>query len=99
MVKKRSGNLEPFLRDKIFLSIYRSVDHLTDPITKTNHLTNTVLRHIQKDNELTSATITSVKLSSIICNVLKHYNAAASVRYLAFQTKLQLPTEVRHLFL
>jgi transcriptional regulator NrdR family protein len=99
MIKKRGGNAEAFLKDKLFLSIYRSVDHLDDPIAKASHLTNTVLRRIQKDNILDSATITSTKLSAITNDVLKHYNAASSVRYLSFQTKLQLPGEVRRLFL
>ena len=38
--KKRSGIIENFERDKLFMSIYRSIDHLPDPIKLSRELTD-----------------------------------------------------------
>jgi transcriptional regulator NrdR family protein len=93
-VAKRNSKIEPFVRDKLFLSIYRSVDHLDKPVFVSTHLTNNVLRHILKLKPL-NPVVSSANIADITAKVLKNYNAAASVRYLSFQTQLSKPIDVR----
>jgi len=93
MVEKQNGTIEPFARDKLFLSIYKAVDHLRQPVISAGHLTNTVLRHLQKRPLLSPMPTKSI--SSAVSLVLKRYDAAASVRYLSFQTPLHLLKDIR----
>ena len=91
-VQKRKQPIEPFLRDKLFLSIYQSVSHLEKSATLAQQLTSTVLRHILK--EISGPIISTDKIAIITAQVLKRYNAAAAVRYLSFQKQLQRPSDI-----
>jgi len=91
-VQKRGRSIEPFLRDKLFLSIYQSVSHLKNPIDTAHQLTNTVLRHILK--EISGPTISTDKIAILTTQVLKRYNAAAAVRYLSFQKQMPRPSDI-----
>lgn len=93
-VEKRKGHYQPFLRDKLYLSIYKAVDHLDEPSHIATHLTNTVLRHILTTKPL-SPVVTSSEIAHKVAAVLKRFNAAASVRYLSFQTNMQLANDIR----
>lgn len=93
-VEKKDGSYQPFIRDKLFLSVYRSVDHLDSPTESAHHLTSTILRLILKPKPL-SPIITSQTIATNSVIVLKRFNAAASVRYLSFQTNLKLANDVR----
>lgn len=93
-VEKLSGKYEPFERDKLFLSIYQSIDHLPSAALSAKSLTATVLRHITKTKPL-DPVVSSSKIAQQTAMVLKRFNAAASVRYLSFQTNLQLANDVR----
>jgi transcriptional regulator NrdR family protein len=93
-VQKRQQPIEPFLRDKLFLSIYQSISHLKEPVAQAHYLTNTVLRHILK--EVDGPLITTDKIALITVQTLKRYNAAAAVRYLAFQKPMPRPSDINH---
>jgi transcriptional repressor NrdR len=93
-VEKRNGTYQPFLRDKLYLSIYKAVDHLDTPSNTASHLTNTVLRHILKTKPL-SPVVPSSDIAHKVAAILKRFNAAASVRYLSFQTNMQLANDIR----
>lgn len=94
MIKKRSGKIESLARDKLFLSIYRSIDHLEKPIYSSTHLTNSVLRHILNIKPL-DPIISSSQIADITAKIIKNYDAAGSVRYLSFQAKMKRPIDVR----
>ena len=91
-VHKRDKQIEPFVRDKLFLSIYQSVRHLDSPTIIATNLTTTVLRHMLKN--LSGPLISSDQLAKLVCQTLKQYDAAGAVRYLSFQTKLQIPSDI-----
>lgn len=93
-VEKRSGSYEPFYRDKLYLSVYKAIDHLDNPATTANHLTLNILRHIYKQKPF-SAIVPSSIIASQTTLALKRFNAAASVRYLSFQTSMPLANDVR----
>ena len=92
--KKRSGTLEHFERDKLFLSIYRSIDHLPESIGLARELTDTVLSKLFRKKPM-SPIIETREISIITAQTLKAYNAAASVRYLSFQTDMKRSNDVR----
>ncbi len=96
-VEKKNGSYEPFKKDKLFLSVYRSVDHINNPVDVASGLTATVLRHMLKSKPLL-ASIPSGDIAKHTSAVLKRYNAAAAVRYLSFQANMQLPNDVRRTF-
>ena len=93
-VEKRNGLYEPFEQAKLFCSIYKAIDHLPNAPTTAQHLTNTVLRHLVSVKPL-DPVIGSEKIAKDTATVLKRFNAASSIRYLSFQTNLQLPNDVR----
>jgi transcriptional regulator NrdR family protein len=92
--KKRSGTLEHFERDKLFLSIYRSVDHLPESIGLARELTDTVLGKLFRKKPM-SPIIDTFEISRLTAQTLKAFNAASSVRYLSFQADMRLANDVR----
>lgn len=92
--KKRSGTIEHFERDKLFLSIYRSVDHLEDPIRIARELTDTILGKLFYKKPM-SPIIATTEVAAAATQTLKAFNAAASVRYLSFQADMRLSGDVR----
>ena len=94
-IQKKDGSLEPFYRDKLYLSIYRAIDHLKNPKITASSLTNTVLRRVFKLKG--NGIIDSNQLSTITAHTIKLYDAAAGVRYLSFKSPTQLPNDVRRL--
>jgi transcriptional repressor NrdR len=43
LVKQRSGTLEPFQRDKLFVSVYNSCQHRKTALTDAGSLTDTII--------------------------------------------------------
>lgn len=78
----RSGRLEPFSRDKLFVSIYESCRHLPDATAVATSLTQTVaakaLRQ-QKDGVLHAQDLIAVALTA-----LKHFDKTAATIYAAY---------------
>ena len=92
--EKRNGQIEPFERDKLYISIYNAINHLPDAAVIASHLTATVLRHLLDVKPLDPVISTRI-IAEQSAKVLRRYNAASAVRYLSFQTNLQLPNDVR----
>ena len=92
--KKRSGAVEHFERDKLFLSIYRSVEHLDSAISVARELTDTILGKLFHKKPM-SPIIATTEVATVAAKTLKAYNAAASVRYLSFQADMRLSGDVR----
>ena len=93
MVKKRSGKLEPFYEYKLFTSIKKSIDHISQPAKNANMLVQSVLRLVYRD--LNGPVVTSLDLDRYVASVLKRFNAAAAVKYLSYKSNMQLPKDVR----
>jgi transcriptional repressor NrdR len=94
-VSKKDGSIEPFYRDKVFLSIFKTVDHLSNPVNIATALSNTVLRHMYKVGS--SAVISSEQITMLCAQVIKRYDAAAGVRYLSYKSPTKLANDVRRL--
>jgi len=94
LVKKKNGDQEPFLRDKLFISIFQSIDHLPKQIETAHYLCETILRHCLKTKPMT-ALLSSENISITAIRVLKNFDAASAIKYNSYRTNLKLPNDVR----
>jgi transcriptional repressor NrdR len=79
---KRQGRLEPFSRDQLFLSLYEACRHRKTARNDATALTDTVLNRLWP--RLESASLTREQVISVTSEVLKRFDRAAQVQYLAF---------------
>jgi transcriptional regulator NrdR family protein len=81
-VVKKSAGIQPFLRDKLFISVYESCKHRETALTDANGLTHTIIAKLGA-----SAPNGVIDAKSIIQNtsvVLNRFDRAASSYYEAF---------------
>jgi len=86
-VVSRSGSkkLEPFNRNKLYISIYESLKHRNKAIKEADELTNTIINNIES-NVIDGF----IKLESIhdsVINVLNRFDNIASIHYKAYFAK------------
>lgn len=84
MVKVRSGKLEPFSRDKLFISIYESCKHRTNPISDASALTQTIISDAlsrQADGVIDREEIVLTAVS-----VLQRFDPSAATIYQAYHS-------------
>ncbi len=79
---KRKGHLEPFSRDKLFLSVYEACRHRKTAITDSSGLTTTILSKLRPQIE--AAALERDQVVRVTSGVLKRFNRAAQVQYLAY---------------
>lgn len=82
LVKESSGQLSPFLPDKLFLSLYNSLLHRPTAIADARALTDTVTGRLLK--EVDNAIINTATIVTATDSVLKRFDDAAAVHYRAF---------------
>jgi transcriptional regulator NrdR family protein len=93
-VEKRNHRIQPFYRDKLFLSIYKSIDHIKNAQANAGYLTDTVIKRLIGNKPL-SPLIKASDIAIATRKVLKNYNAASAIKYEAFQSNLQLPRDIK----
>jgi len=77
-----SGQVEPFCRDKLFLSVYNSLGHRKDALEASTSLTDTILSRLLKATD--GSAIGRTKLIDAATEVLKSFDKAAAVQYSAY---------------
>ena len=82
MIRSPSEKLSKFRRDKLFLSIYESCRHLSDPIASATALTDTVIAAL--NTRLTSGIVEANLIAQTTYDVLNRFDKAAGVQYQAF---------------
>ncbi len=75
-------HLEPFQRDKLFLSVYESVRHRKTAETDARALTDTILAKLRTKTQV--ASVDRSTLVSVSSEVLKRFDKAAYTAYLAY---------------
>lgn len=82
----RSGShkdeLTPFMRDKLFLSIYNSCQHRPSAVQDATALTDTVISRLPIT--ASSGLLRSSQLKNTIMTVLTRFDGVAAVHYAAF---------------
>ncbi len=84
-VIKKNGKKQRYSRAKLFSGIYGSFLSIKDKETAVDAVTDTIESKLldTKQTELSTD-----EIARIVMSTLKHYNTAAFVRYLAYQTDL-----------
>lgn len=77
-----SGSLEPFQRDKLFLSVYESLKHRKSAQMDATGLTNTMLASIYSLSN--DAQIDCEAIITITSSILERFDKVAATHYQAF---------------
>jgi transcriptional regulator NrdR family protein len=72
----------PFNRDKLFVSIYRSCKHRKDPLTDAGALTQTVVAKLRERSE--QAVIHTHAIRELVLVTLNRFDKTAAIQYKAF---------------
>ena len=79
---QRNSHLEPFVRDKLFGSVYDSLKHrntaLSDATALTDTIVGKVIKHVNNGN------IQRDTLTSVGYDVLKRFDKTAAIFYAAY---------------
>jgi len=94
LVYDDNGKQEPFMRDKLFISILQAVDHLPDQIQTAHYLSETILRHCLKNKPM-NALLGLDSITNTALRVLKNFDAASAIKYSSYRNNLKLPNDVR----
>lgn len=95
-VNKKNNDLEDFSKEKILISIYRSIDHLPNPQSLAGHLTKTALQQIlYKDQLSTNPIIDSTTIERCIFSVLQKFDSAGAIKYRSYNSNLSAPRDIR----
>lgn len=78
----KPAQLQPFDRDRLFISIYESLRHRSAAASEARALTDTVLTQLIKQSERGSVTIKLIAETTL--NTLQRFDAAAASHYAAF---------------
>lgn len=79
-VKHPSGSLEPFSRDKLFISVYRSLSHRKTALQDATALTDTIISLLLKQK---SSVFTQKIIIDQINRVLLNFDEVARTYYVA----------------
>ena len=81
-VKTESGKLIPFNKNKLFLSLYKSLEHRKTAMEDASALTETTLGKLQSSTQ--DGLVVATDIIKTAQTILKHFDTAASVHYAAF---------------
>jgi transcriptional repressor NrdR len=76
------GQFEPCLRDKLFLSLYKSCEHRKTALSDAKGLADTVIGKLPA--HLAGSAVSSRDIAAVAQVALNRFDKAASVRYQAF---------------
>ena len=82
VVKSRSGRLEPFSRDKLFLSLHKACQHRKTALSDSAGLTETIIKRLM--SQIQNSTIETRLIVQTAQVTLNRFDSAASVSYEAF---------------
>lgn len=86
VIKSTSSKLYPFSRDKLFLSLYKSLGHRKDSIDSATELTNTVISKLLRLNtsDKDKGVYTTKELAKASYETLKRFDSFAGNNYKAY---------------
>lgn len=83
-IKNDSGKLQAFSRDKLFLSLYKSLGHRSDALNSATALTETIIGRLLTKKKTTDGVINPGVLTDMSHEVLKRFDKAAASSYKAY---------------
>jgi transcriptional regulator NrdR family protein len=81
-VQQPSGAIEPFLREKLFISIYESCKHRSSALEDAEAITSTIIGNLL--GTVQNATLPRSVIATTAAGVLKNFDYAAHTHYTAF---------------
>lgn len=81
-VQSHSGTISPFSRDKLLLSLHRSLQHRKSALNDASALTDTVIKKLS--NSIKEGRLESQQIKQAAQVALNRFDKAASVHYAAF---------------
>jgi len=84
-VKSSSGSLQPFNKNKLFLSLYKSLGHREHALEDATALTDTIMSKLPSKTQ--NGLITAPDITKATHEVLKRFDTPAAVHYAAFHPK------------
>jgi transcriptional repressor NrdR len=81
-VRHQSGDIQPFSRDRLYISLYESCKHRAQPITDADGLTQTVLSLLRQD--ISNGSLTRDAIAQRALEVLQRFDSTASTMYAAY---------------
>lgn len=81
-VRASSNDLEPFIRDRLFISLYESLGHRKSALMDATGLTNTILTLVYALSE--NAVIERDVIVTIVISVLERFDVVAATHYKAY---------------
>jgi transcriptional regulator NrdR family protein len=81
-VRSADGSLQPFVRDKLFLSLYKSCEHRPTALADAGALTETVIKKLM--DQVADGVINVATIIQTAQVALNRFDKAASVHYAAF---------------
>ncbi|MBP7821206.1 hypothetical protein KA043_03865 [Candidatus Saccharibacteria bacterium] len=94
-VKKKIGAIEPFYKEKIFISVYRSLDHKTSAQPQATAITNTVISKLLSTKKTIKPLINSSDIALVVTKTLKNFDASSAIKYQSYQKNLGLAKDIR----
>ena len=82
MVKHKAGALQPFSRDKLFLSLYKACQHRNTALADAGGLTETIMWKLAP--LVSNGSLDSHNIEQIVQVALNRFDGAASSAYRAF---------------
>jgi transcriptional repressor NrdR len=77
-----SGHLEPFQRDKLFMSVYDSLKHRKTALSDATSLTDTIISKLYPN--MKEALVGTALIIKITSDVLNNFDRVAAIHYQAF---------------
>ena len=84
-VQSETKSLMPFDRDKLFLSLYKSLQHRSTAITDATSITDTVIKNLLTVQM--SGLLQPKQIAETVVTSLTRFDTAASIHYQAFHKK------------
>ncbi len=78
----KNGHIQPFVQEKLFISLYDALRHRDTALNDASALTGTVLNKLLKG--ISHATIEREQLIVVTAEVLNNFDSVAAVSYRAF---------------
>lgn len=88
LVEGRSGKLYPFLRDKLFLSVHRSLGHRQDAAVSATELTSTIIGRLLRTRKAENGVITMKAIAESAFLTLRRFDKPAANTYFAYHQTL-----------
>jgi len=86
-VKDKTGSYQPFMPDKLLLSLYRSLQHRSTALSDATELSQTIIKKLRP--EFVDSCIESYSIAQTAQVALNRFDKAASTHYDAYHQRIR----------